>query len=436
MLTRRQFFRNAAIATSSIPLFNIARAGIAPHQKVHHASFGASGMAAGDIQNLTRHPNLELVAVAEVDDRALEKLLKQFPQVRVYKDWRVLLEKEHRYLDSVSVSTPDHLHAPIGICAMQLGLNVYGQKPLAHTLHETKRMMDIAAETKLVTQMGTQLTSSTYERLCAQMLQDGVIGKLVEIHMFCYKTWGDDQPLPNREDPIPPEFDWDLWLGPAEQRPYLHNHYHPKNWRKRLDFGTGTLGDMGCHIYSSMFQTLGVRYPHSVKSTGNQPNATNWALNGAIEYTFPGSELTAHDSIKVYWTDGANKPPQKFIDQFGPKMPQQGAIFVGTDGILLQPLGKLPVPYPREQYTDYRYPKLAPRKHYNDFIDAVRGEPIKPLADFVSYGGPLTETVLLGALASHFPQQTLEWDAANRRIPNLESANKFLSKSYRPGWAC
>ncbi|MGB0369955.1 MAG: Gfo/Idh/MocA family protein [Opitutales bacterium] len=432
--TRRHFIQKTALAASGFSLFNIGRAGPSANERVSHASFGASGMAARDINNLTRHKHLDLVAVAEIDDRNLPKLLKKFPEVRVYKDWRELLDKEHKHIDSVNVSTPDHMHAPMGIASMQLGLNVYGQKPLAHTLHETKRMMDVAAESKVVTQMGIQVASSTYERLAAQMIQDGVIGKVSEVHMFCFKTWGDDQPLPSHTDPIPSEFDWNRWLGPAPERNYIEGYYHPKNWRKRLGFGTGTLGDMGCHLYSPMFQALKVRLPLSVKSTGNQPNATNWALDEAFEYTFSGNEYTAGDTVKVYWTDGAAKPPKGLTEQFGNKMPAQGSIFVGTDGVLLQPHQQLPIPYPREKYQDYRYPRLQARNHYLDYVEAVLGKDVNPIADFVEYGGPLTETVLLGGLASHFPEQSLEWDSKNHRIRNFDAANKYLSKEYRAGW--
>lgn len=435
MQTRRNFIRNAAVAASGVSLFNIGSSGeVAANSKVYHASFGAGGMALADIKNLMSHPNIEIVAVAEVDENKLPALKEILPNARVYKDWRVLLDKEHKYLNSVNVSTPDHMHAPIGITAMQMGINIYGQKPLAHTLYETRRMIQVAKEQQVVTQMGVQLASSAYERITAQMIRDGVIGKVSEVHMFSHKTWGDMKPRPKRSDPIPKGLDWNLWLGTAETRSYIKDYYHPFNWRARLDFGTGTLGDMGCHIYSPMFQALGVRYPLSVKSTGNQPNATNWATDEAFEYTFPGNDLTANDTIKVYWTDGDLRPPQKFQEMFTEKMPKQGSIFIGTEGILLQPHGELPVPYPRSRFVDYKYPRIRPRKHYNDFVDAVRGESVQPIADFVRYGGPLTETILLGALSSRFPEQTLEWDSKNLRIKNLEPANEFISKEYRKGW--
>ncbi|VGO11879.1 hypothetical protein PDESU_00427 [Pontiella desulfatans] len=434
MNNRRSFIQRTAVAGASLPMFSIGQGGVSPNAKLNHASFGAAGMAMADIKNLTRNGDVNLVAVAEVDENRLVQVKELFPDVRVYKDWRVLLEKEGGNLDSVNVSTPDHMHGPIGITAMKMGLPVYGQKPLAQNLYETRRMAEIAKETGVVTQMGTQLTSTTYERLTARMIQDGVIGKVKEVHMFSHKTWGDPNPLPDRTDPVPAGFEWDLWLGVAKERPYLDKYYHPGNWRCRLDFGTGTLGDMGCHIYSPMFQALGVRTPLSVKSLGQVPNASNWAIDEKFEYIFPGNAFTAGDTVKVTWTDGALRPPQEFLEMFGEQMPQQGSIFIGTEGILLQPHTQLPVPYPREKFAEYRYPKIKARNHWDDFVKAVKGEQVKPLADFHDYGGPLTETVLLGALASRFPGETLKWDAKNLRFENNKAANQFIRREYRKGW--
>ncbi len=435
MLNRREFIRNLTLASASLPLFNIARAGVTASSKINHASFGAGGMAFADINSLTRSDKINLVAVAEVDETRLGQLKEKFPDVKLYKDWRVLLDKEGHHLDSINVSTPDHMHATMGAAAMQLGLHVYGQKPLGQTLYETRRLAEIAKETGVVTQLGIQLASSIYERLTVQMVQDGVIGKVKEVYIFTNKTWGDSEPLPDRSDPIPETLEWDLWCGVAAERPYIGNQYYTQNgWRKRIDFGTGTLGDMGCHLYNGMYTALALSQPISIRSTGGQPNATNWALDEAFEYVFQGTEYTAESTIKVHWCDGSLRPPEKFLDMFGDKMPDQGSIFVGTEGILLQPLGRVPIPYPRENFSDYKYPKLEPRNHYLEFVDAIGDRSIQPITDFARHGGPLTETVLLGALASRFPQQTLEWDAKNLRVKNFEEANQFISKSYREGW--
>ena len=434
MNNRRSFIVKSAVAGASLPLFNIGVAGASPNGKVNHAGFGAGGMAFHDLARFSRNEHFNLVAVAEVDDSKLKGVLEAFPKVKVYKDWRILLEKEHKNLDSVNVSTPDHMHAPIAVTAMNLGLPVYGQKPLAHTLYETRRMAEIAKETGVVTQMGIQLSSSTYERLAVKMIRDGVIGKVKEIHLFCDKTWGDPQPLPNRRDPVPASLDWDLWCGVGPKASYLENYYHPSQWRKRLDYGTGTLGDMGCHIYSPMFHALDLRAPVSVKSVGARPNRDNWATEEKFEYVFPGNEYTSGKTLKATWSDGTLLPPAEIRDMFGDKMPPQGNIFIGTEGVLLAPHNGLPVPYPREKFAEYRYPKFKARDHYKEFIEVVRGEKIELLADFTTYGGSITETVLLGALASRFPNETLQWDAANLRFTNHAAANEFIRKEYRKGW--
>lgn len=433
--TRRRFLQASTLAGVALSIPNLAKASTSANSKINHANFGASGKAKSDIRLMHGTGAINLVAVAEVDDNRAAWLKKEFPDARIYKDWRVLLDKEGDTLDSVGISTPDHMHAPIAIPAMKRGLHVFGQKPLAHNLYETRRTTEIARETGVVTQMGIQLASTIQERTTIQMIRDGVIGKVEEIHMFCHKNWGDSQTRPDTTDPIPATLDWDLWCGVGPKTSYIGNkYYHPGGWRRRLDYGCGTLGDMGCHIFSPMFGALGVRAPLSVKSLGGSPNKDNWALNEKFEYIFPGSQTTASDTVKVTWHGGTNLPPKHLREMFGSRMPKQGSIFVGTKGILLAPHQQMPVPFPRQSFADYTYPALDQRDHYGDFVAAIQGQDIEPIANFTGYGGPLTETVLLGALASRFPQQTLEWDAENLRITNLEAANQFVKRQYRQGW--
>ena len=432
---RRDFIKTTMLAGASLPLFNIGRAQGSAHNMIRHGSIGAGGQAGRDINNLLAQ-GVDLVAVAEVDDAQLAMLQKAHPnqKFKVYKDWRELLEKEHRNLDSINVSVPDHMHAPVGLTAMQLGLHVYGQKPLTHTVHEARQMTQMAKETGVVTQLGVQFTTTQHERMTVQMVQDGVVGKIKEAYVFSHKTWGDPEPLPDQTDPIPAGLEWDLWCGVAAERRYIHKYYHPRQWRRRLEFGTGTLGDMGCHIYSPMYRALGVSAPLSVKSVGGQPNQTNWAINEKVVYLFPGSQYTAEDTIKVEWTDGENRVPPEYLKMFGEKMPEQGCIFVGTDGVLLQGHQTLPVAYPRENYQGYRYPRLAPRDHYSDFLKAVQGEPVTPLANFIDFGGPLTEAILLGGIATRFPQEMLHWDTTKMQFDNNPEATRYLRKDYRKGW--
>jgi predicted dehydrogenase len=262
----------------------------------------------------------------------------------------------------------------------------------------------------------------------------GAIGKVKEAHTFSHKKWGDMELRPMKSDPIPAELDWDKWLGVAAERSYIQGYDHPGNWRKRRDFGTGTLGDMGCHMFSGWFRSLGLAAPVSVVSRGPAPNKDNWATDAVVEYTFKGTQYTAGDSIKVTWTDGDARPPAAVMALIGDaKFPQQGTIYLGTEGVLLHSHGSTPLLYPREKYTGFKYPKLEPRDHRADFIDCCLKGDKQPSANF-DYAGPLTEAVLLGCLASAFPNETLQWDAPALKIPNSAAADKMVRRDYRKGW--
>jgi len=213
-------------------------------------------MAWADIQSITRHPAITLVAVADVDLNRTGEVKRNFPNARIYQDWRELLDKE-KSIDSVNVSTPDHMHGPIAMSALQRGKHVHCQKPLTHDLYETRQLTLVAREKKLVTQMGVQIHSGTEYRTAVKLIQDLMIGKVKEVHTWSGKKWGDTAPMPQRTDPVPEGLNWDLWVGVCAMRPFIGDGwYHPGNWRKRLDFGTGTFGDMGCHIYDPVFKAL------------------------------------------------------------------------------------------------------------------------------------------------------------------------------------
>jgi predicted dehydrogenase len=359
---------------------------------------------------------------------------KQFPNARIYQDWRELLDKESRNIDSVNVSTPDHMHAPIAVSAMQLGKHVYGQKPLAHDIYEVRRMTEIARHNKLVTQMGIQIHSSVYYRMAVRLVQDGVIGRIKEVHSWCDKSWGDLSARPDKADPVPAGFDWNLWLGVCAERPFIGGeYYHPANWRKRLDFGTGTLGDMGCHIFDPVFEAIGLTAPISVRSEGLVPNQWNWALNGKIDYCFAGTNRTAAKTLPVIWYDGASKPSAEVMALIeGEEFPAAGSIFIGTEGVMLLPHYSLPKMFPAAKFRDFKYPQVKGAKHWEQFVEACRDEG-KTTADF-AYAGPLTETILLGGIASRFPHIKLEWNAKRMKF-NVREATNLVRRKYREGWS-
>ncbi len=411
--------------------FGIRTSTAAPSETVRHVSFGAAGMGWSDISSLSASPHFKLVAVADVDLGRVGDVKKRFPDAKIYQDWRELLDKE-KGIDSANISTPDHMHAPISTATMQRGINVYTQKPLTQTIYEARQLTKLAEEKKLVTQMGIQIHSHPVHKQVVAIIQDGAIGKVKEAHSWSGKSWGDRNPRPNRTDPVPKDFDWNGWLGVAQDRPFLRGYYHPGEWRKRLDFGTGTFGDMGCHILDPVFTALALITPVAVTSTGEVPNADSWGLDTQVRYDFAQTPHTTEKPV-LHWYNGHRRPPEEIAKLIAPHtMSDQGSIYIGTKGVLYSPYIDQPVLLPAEQFKDYKRPTPRGDDHYVQFINAVRGEE-KTSAPF-SYAGPLTESVLLGCLSTRFPKQKLEWDAAAMKVTNVEDANHFVRKKYRENW--
>ncbi len=434
--SRREFLQRAFLASAGLAFAGCAsgpRRVAAPSDTILHASIGASGMAASDLNSISHHPFVKVVAIADVDIAKAENWKEKFPGVRLYQDWRQLLDKE-KNLDSVNVSTPDHMHAPIAMSAMQLGKHVYCQKPLAHDIYEVRQLTHFARKHGIVTQMGIQIHSLSEYQLAVRLVRDGVIGKIKEVHTWSDKDWGDAKPKPNRVDPVPAGLDWNGWLGVAADRPFIgEGYYHPGNWRRSLDFGTGTFGDMGCHIYDPVFNALALTAPISVRSEGPAPNQWHWANRSLIHYVFPGTAHTAGATVNVTWYDGGQQPPKEIQALLGDQpMPGQGSIFVGTKGVMLLPHIAKPKLLPEAQFEDFKMPQVANGNHYTLWLEAVRGNG-KTTAGF-DYSGPLTEAVLLGGVASRFPQTTLQWDSKALKFTNVPEASQFLRRKYRRGW--
>ncbi len=433
--SRRSFLGTLSAAALAAPFVTSRLLAEPPSQRLRHASFGAAGMAWADLSQIANCANVEIVAICDVDLNRMDEAKKRFPNARYYQDWRALLDKEAKNIDSVNVSTPDHMHAPIGLSAMQLGKHVYGQKPLAHDIYEVRRMTERARSSGVVTQMGIQIHADVYYRLAVRLVQDGVIGKVKEVHSWCDKSWGDVTGRPERTDPVPEGFDWNLWLGVCAERPFLgNNYYHPGNWRKRLDFGTGTFGDMGCHIFDPIFESIGLKAPMALRSEGPTPNRWNWSLNGRVQFTFAGNERTAGKTLPVTWYDGTAKPAAEILALIeGADFPSgAGSLLIGTEGVLLVPhMTDRPSLYPKAKFAGFKFPRVSGFKHWEQFVEACRGNG-RTMADF-AYAGPLTETILLGGIASRFPHTTLDWDSPRLKFQQTE-ANHFVRREYRPGW--
>jgi predicted dehydrogenase len=430
---RRRFLKTAAGAGIAAPAFIRHLISAPPANRVRLASFGADGMAFSTLDGIATHPDVTLVSVAEVDSSRLERTKKGYPDARVYSDWRRMLDKERRNLDAVCVGTPDHMHAPMAMLSMDAGLHVYVQKPLTHSIYEARQLTVMARKKGVVSQMGIQRHSSAEYKTAVQVVQGDAIGKVKEVHAWSNKKWGDPDPLPDRSDPVPSSLDWDQWLGVAEKRPFLIGYYHPENWRKRIDFGTATFGDMGCHIYDPIFAALQLKAPLSVRSEGPAPTAHNWPVNSVIHYVFPGTPFTDGNEMRVSWYDGDRRPPESVQSPLGStRLPAQGSIFVGTKGVMLLAHVAMPVLLPREKYEGFALPKIETDDHYHQFVNAILGK-ARTSAVF-DYSGPLTEAVLLGPLATRFPNTTLIWDSSGMKFANSAEATHHVRRRYRSGW--
>jgi predicted dehydrogenase len=430
---RRSFLKQSARAAITAPFFVRHMMSQPPNSTLRVASFGGDGMAYYTLDGIGRHSKVTMACVAEVDTARTQKVKDKYPNAKLYQDWREMLAKEKSNIDAACVGTPDHMHAPMAMSVMRLGLPVYCQKPLAHNIYEVRKLTEMARKKNLPTQMGIQIHSSREYKVAVKLVRAGAIGKVKEVHSWSEKKWGDTEPLPARTDTPPSTLNWDHWIGVAAPRPFIAEVYHPANWRKRVDFGTATFGDMGCHILDPVFNSLQLTAPISVRSEGDAPNKDSWALNSVIRYVFPGTEHTESETIAVSWYDGDQRPSQEVLGLLGStKVPGQGSIFIGTKGLMLLPHIGMPVLLPEKDFSGYTMPEDEATNHYFQWVDAVMGFG-KASAPF-EYSGPLTESVLLGPLATRFPNTTLEWNAAKMKFRNSSEANTYLRRTYRAGW--
>ncbi len=444
-LKRRSFLQALGTAGLAAPLLTRNLAAAAPGPRLRHASFGTGGMAGLDIDMICGSGKVDLVAVADVDLTRTLDVVQKYPGVRVYQDWRELLAREADNLDSVNVSTPDHMHAPMAMAAMQLGKHVYCQKPLAHDIHDVRQLTTYARAHGLVTQMGIQIHSEAVYLEAVSLVRSGVLGRVKEVHLWSDKKWGDAGAPPEGDFVVPDHFDWDGWLGVAADRPFIGDQYfHPGQWRKRLDFGTGTFGDMGCHIFDPVYKALDLKAPLSVRSEGPAPDEWNWATDAKIHYQFPSTDYTVEGGIEFVWYDGDQKPPAEVLahvteenppagERPPPPIPDQGSVIIGTEGTLLLPHYKPATIFPRAKFRDYPRPRIKSNHHWIQWVDACLGE--DEVSTPFDYAGPLTEAVLLGCVAVRYPHQTLAWDAAGLQFTNEPTANNYLRNQPREGWA-
>ena len=428
--SRRAFLKTAGAVAGYAVLSS--RAGARPpSDKLRVAQVGVGGRGEQNLQALIRVPNVEMAAICDVDRLALDKASTLAPQAERFADYRRLFDRMHGAIDAVLVSTPDHMHAPISMAAMDLGKHVYCEKPLAHSVWENRQLALKAEETGVVTQLGIQVSASIAQRMTVDYIRSGLIGKVSEVHVWSNKQWGLTEPALPEPTPPPDTLDWNLWLGIANERPYREGVYHPMEWRRMLDFGTGTLGDMGVHIFDTPYRALKLSAPLWARSACRPFNGLSHPESVQVEYAFGPTRYTTR-RLKWFWYDGAYTPRTNIVGVDLPpdtELPEQGCLMVGKKGMLLLPHLSGPQTFPNELIRSVPKPQPEPLDHHGQWVSACLGEG-KPGSPF-AYGGPLCEALQLGVLANHFPGRALEWDASDLRVTNIAEANQYLRRDYR-----
>ena len=427
-MKRRSFIKNAA-AFASITILPSSVWAIAKNGKIRTAHIGVGGMGNADLKAIASHNMVEVTALCDVDSIKLGEAQKQFPKAKVFADYRMLLDTLKNDIDAVIVSTPDHTHAPASLMAMNMGKPVYCQKPLTHHVTEARAVRKLAKDKNLVTQMGIQIHSFKEYRSAVKLIQGGIIGKVHTVRAWSPKNWGYDGPAPKGSDPIPNNLDWNLWLGTSPERPYKDKIYHPGNWRKLLDYGCGTLGDMGVHIFDTPYTALELDVPRTIKTNCRKPTGFGHPEKNVVTYEFPGTKHTT-DTLKWVWYDGIGAPKkhEELMLPGGEKLPGQGSMFIGEKGRLLMPHWDFAKLIVNGKYENVTYPELEHADHYHQFIDACMDK--DTCSTPFSYASRLTEAILLGVVANRFPDETLHWDNASESFAEAK-ANKLLGGEYR-----
>ncbi|MDO8539089.1 MAG: Gfo/Idh/MocA family oxidoreductase [Opitutaceae bacterium] len=438
-LSRRHFLRQTAAAGVTVLGFPAILRSASPNSLLQVASIGVGGMGGGTMKSVASHPKVKMVALCDVDQRFLDAAAKLFPDASQHKDWRELLSRHAGKFDAVTIGTPDHMHAAAAVTAIRAKKHVYLQKPMATTLHECRVITQEAAKAGVITQLGNQGRSSIESRMTVALLRSGAIGKIKEVMLWENKPlswWPKNTELRAEGDPIPATLDWDLWLGVREPRPFLAQTYHPKTWRAWYDFGVGEMGDMGCHHFDITFDALRLTAPLRVRQTTPGSSGALWGQKRVVEMIFPGSDITAAKTVPVTWYDGGMQPDWSKIKlPNGIKQaPLSANYWIGERGSIFKIYGSgRPFVLPEENFPPEKYPRdFKGQNHYHDWVDAVV-EGRKACDDF-AHGGPLTETVLVGAMADRFAGEWLEWDRKNLKFTNHAKANALIRRSYRDGW--
>jgi predicted dehydrogenase len=472
-LSRRNFIKNASVAAAAftiVPRFVLGGKGYrAPSDMLQVAGIGAGGKGESDIAAFAKSGKANIAFLCDVDERRAAKSVAAFPKAKVYKDYREMLDKEHKNIDAVSVSTPDHNHAVQAMAAMQLKKHVYVQKPLTHDIFEARALTEAAKKYQVVTQMGNQGASGDGVRQLMEWYNAGTIGDVHTVYCWTNRpVWPQGVEWPAQKAAVPKELDWDLWLGTAPAKDYVEKLV-PFNWRGWWDYGTGALGDMGCHIIEPPFRVLGLNYPTDVTASVGSVYVDEFKRGYFPESGPPSSHIILtfpargnKSAVKMHWMDGGIQPERP--EELGPNEMMgdggNGVIFIGTKGkMMCATYGANPQLLPTSKTAQANVPQTIKRVpggaegHYAQWVEAcLAGYGKMEVSSPFEIAGPLTETVLMGNLAirSHdirtpkkdnaaqfdYPGRNIKllWDGANMKITNFEGANQFVKREYRSGW--
>ncbi len=472
MITRRKFIsQTATIATTFaiIPRHVLGKGYVAPSDKLYVAGIGVGGKGESDIAMFAKSGKAEIAYLCDVDTRRASKTIADFPKAKLYKDYREMLDKEHKHIDAVSVSTPDHMHAVQAMAAMQLGKHVYVQKPLTHDIFEARTLTEAAKKFKVVTQMGNQGASNDGVRQLTEWYNDNQVGDVHTVYCWTNRPiWPQGIQWPSQKAEVPKELDWDLWLGTAPYKDYV-DKIVPFNWRGWWDYGTGALGDMACHIIEPAFKVLQLGYPTEVECSVGSVYIDQFKRGYFPESCPPSSHIiltfparNGKSKVKLHWMDGGIQPERP--EELGPneKMGDggNGVIFVGTKGKMMCGTYSLnPSLLPTSRNQEVKTPQTIKRVpggsdgHYGQWVEAcLAGYGKMECSSDFEIAGIVTESILMGNLAIRsydirkpregkpdqfdYPGRGIKllWDGPNMKITNFDEANQFVKREYRAGW--
>lgn len=475
--SRRDFIKKGAMASSIfiVPRFVLGGVGYtAPSDRLNLAAIGSGGKGASDIRNASVAGREKVVALCDVDfSGSASKSVELFPKAKLYSDYREMLDKQ-KGIDAVTISTPDHVHGPAAAYAMERGIHVYVQKPMTHNIREARVLTEMARSKKIVTQMGNQGGSNPLLNMVQKWVDSGVLGKISKVQVWTNRpVWTQGGVMPQPDPSLKPkDLNWDLWLGPAESKPYTPN-MHPFSWRGWWDYGTGALGDVGCHLIDIPFRTLGLKYPTDAECSvgvlyagrGAEYHPEGCPASSFITLHFAGTEKSGGSPIEMTWSDGGIRPAHPEIipadDEIGGPGGLNGVLIIGENGIISTNINDssplTPKLYLKDGTREFG-PEVGPTDepeygHQRLWVDACKAgfgsKEHLGLTSSFDYAGPMTETVLMGNLAirsyllrrenekgkmEFFARKKLLWDGENMRITNQEEANQFVTRTYRDGF--